>query len=125
MRLYIHYYQMKVNQVKIVQKAYINRIFRSIWICSVIIFLSMLIGVFGYHYLGGLGWVDSILNAAMILTGMGPVDPMRHTVGKLFASFYALFSGIVFLSSIAVLVSPLVHQFMFKLHVEEDGNGQG
>lgn len=85
----------------------------------------MLIGVFGYHYLGGLGWVDSILNAAMILTGMGPVDPMRHTVGKLFASFYALFSGIVFLSSIAVLVSPLVHQFMFKLHVEEDGNGQG
>jgi len=80
----------------------------------------MLIGIAGYHYLGKLDWVDSILNAAMILTGMGPVDPMKDTIGKLFASFYALFSGIVFLSSIAVLISPLVHQFMFKLHVEED-----
>ena len=85
----------------------------------------MLVGILGYHYLGNLGWVDSILNAAMILTGMGPVDPMKHTVGKLFASFYALFSGIVFLSSIAVLVSPLVHQFMFKLHVEEESKDQG
>lgn len=116
---------MKANHVKIVQKAYLNSIFRSIWISSVIISLSMLIGILGYHYFGNLGWVDSILNAAMILAGMGPVDPMNHTVGKLFASFYALFSGIVFLSSIAVLVSPIVHQFMFKLHVDEGSNEQG
>ncbi len=79
---------------------------------------SIGIGVAGYHYTGNLPWLDSFLNASMILTGMGPVDKMNTTAGKLFASFYALFSGISFLSFIAVLATPVYHRFLHKLHLD-------
>jgi uncharacterized protein involved in cysteine biosynthesis len=101
-------------------KAYYQSVFRSVAIMTLIIVFSLLIGVFGYHYWAKLSWVDALLNASMILTGMGPVSPMENDTAKLFASFYALFSGVVFLSSIAVFISPLVHQFMYKLHMEKE-----
>jgi len=66
----------------------------------------------GYHYFGLLPWIDALLNASMILTGMGPVDPMRSTAGKLFATFYALYSGIAFLTMMAVLLAPVIHRLM-------------
>ncbi|HUK63619.1 MAG TPA: hypothetical protein VLV15_09800 [Dongiaceae bacterium] len=78
---------------------------------------SLLIGVAGYHWLGRLGWVDSILNASMILTGMGPVDRMNSSAAKLFASAYALFSGVAFLTSAGVLFAPVVHRFMHRFHL--------
>jgi hypothetical protein len=112
------------KKYKIVQQAYLGRIARSLLYASIIILVSLLIGVTGYHYFAHLPWVDSLLNASMILTGMGPVDPMKDTVGKVFASLYSLFSGIVFLSSIAVFISPIIHQFMYQLHVEEDSDIQ-
>lgn len=84
-----------------------------------IIVLSLFGGIVGYHYLANLSWVDSLLNAAMILTGMGPVNPMLSTSAKLFSSFYALFSGIVFLTTIAVFISPVLHRFMATLHMDE------
>jgi hypothetical protein len=66
--------------------------------------------------------VDSLLNASFILTGMGPVDPLRTVPGKLFASAYAIFSGIAFLSTIGILMTPLAHRFLHQFHLEQ---GQG
>jgi hypothetical protein len=89
-----------------------------------IILVSLGIGIVGYHYLEGQSWIDSLLNASMILGGMGPVNPLRTTAGKLFASFYALFSGMVFLVAVGVLIAPIFHRFLhhFHIEVEESGN---
>lgn len=110
---------MKKKKQMALPKAYYRPIGRSIGYSAVIISASLLIGIVGYHFTADLPWIDALLNASMILTGMGPIDPMTNTNAKLFASFYALFSGIVFLSSIAVFISPLVHQFMYELHIED------
>jgi hypothetical protein len=86
----------------------------------VIVSGSLLIGSAGYHYFGHLPWLDALLNAAMILTGMGPVDRMENPAGKFFATFYALYSGIAFLSIVAVLVAPVIHRVIHKLHIDVD-----
>ena len=98
---------------------------RVAWHCLLaggVIAASLGMGVLGYHLLEGLPWIDSLLNASMILGGMGPVNPLATTAGKLFASFYALFSGILFLVIASILMAPVVHRFLHKLHlnVEED-----
>jgi len=80
---------------------------------------SLGIGMIGYHYFSELPWIDSLLNASMILTGMGPVDPMSTPAAKIFASIYAIYSGVAFLSTVAVFLSPIVHRFLHKLHVDE------
>ena len=79
---------------------------------------ALAIGVLGYHGIAGLGWIDSIHNASMILAGMGPVDPMPDGASKLFASAYAIFSGVVFLGTIGVFLSPIVHRFLHRFHLE-------
>ena len=84
-----------------------------------LIMISLLIGVFGYHFFGCLCWVDAFYNASMILTGMGPVAEMTGNSAKIFSSFYALFSGIIFLSTIAVLFAPMAHRLMHIMHIEE------
>ena len=76
------------------------------------------IGVLGYHYLGGLGWVDSLLNASMILGGMGPVDPLTTTSAKLFAAGYALFSGLAFIGVASLLVAPFAHRLLHRFHFD-------
>jgi len=86
----------------------------------IIVGFSLFIGSTGYAYFGGLDWVDALLNAAMILTGMGPVDRMVTTSGKLFATFYALYSGIAFLSMMAILIAPILHRFLHRFHLEDD-----
>jgi hypothetical protein len=83
-----------------------------------IIFVVLLIGIIGYHWLGELDWVDSILEASMILGGMGPVNPLKTTNVKLFAAAYALFSGLVFIAVMGTLLTPVVHRMMHKFHVE-------
>ncbi len=98
---------------------FINRVMKNFFISLVILVPSLLLGVFGYHITAGLGWTDSLLNASMILTGMGPVDPMVTQGAKLFASFYALFSGVVFLTTIAVMMAPVLHRFMHKMHLQD------
>ena len=76
------------------------------------------IGVLGYHFSEGLGWLDSLVNASMILSGMGPVNELHHAAGKWFASFYALFSGVAFITSVGVMFAPVVHRFLHKFHLE-------
>ena len=79
---------------------------------------ALAIGVLGYHALAGLAWVDAIENAAMILGGMGPVAPMTTMGAKLFASAYALFSGVVFISSVGVMIAPALHRLLHHFHLE-------
>ena len=81
-------------------------------------------GMLGYHRLAGLGWVDAFLNASMILTGMGPVSPLTTTTAKIFAGLYAIFSGLLFLGVMGIVMAPVLHRLMHRLHVaDEDVNG--
>jgi hypothetical protein len=75
-------------------------------------------GIFGYHYIARLSWIDSLLNASMILGGMGPVDPLRTDGAKIFASCYALFSGLAFIGVVSVLLAPFVHRLLHRVHAE-------
>ena len=79
---------------------------------------SLAFGAIGYHALADLPWLDATLNAAMILTGMGPVDPLRTPAAKLFGIFYALFSGVAFLTMVAVLFAPVAHRFLHRFHLD-------
>jgi hypothetical protein len=79
---------------------------------------SLGLGVLGYHYFARLPWLDALLNASMILGGMGPVDPVRSTAGKAFASGYALFSGVVFLVVVGIMIAPAAHRMLHRLHLE-------
>ena len=81
---------------------------------------ALLIGVLGYHFLEGQSLIDALLNASMILGGMGPVNPMQTTAGKLFASVYALFSGVVFLVAVGVFLAPLIHRLFHKFHLDAE-----
>lgn len=73
----------------------------------------------GYSYYEKMNWVDAYINATMILSGMGPVSPLKTDAGKIFAGSYALFSGIIFLIVIAVIFAPLVHRFLHKFLIKE------
>jgi len=101
------------------RSAFLARELRYAAAAFVVVGVSLLIGILGYHHVGHLGWVDSLLNASFILTGMGPVDPLRTVAGKLFASAYAIFSGIAFLSTIGILMTPLAHRFLHQFHLEQ------
>jgi len=79
---------------------------------------SLAIGILGYHFFENLPWIDSLVNASMILGGMGPVNELHTNLGKLFASFYALYSGIVFLVVVAVILAPLYHRFLHRFHLD-------
>jgi len=100
------------------KKVFVRRVLRSIALALGIIGVSLALGVAGYHVFAGLSWLDSLLNASMILTGMGPVNELHTTAAKLFASFYALFSGVVFITSVAVLLAPVIQRFLHKFHLE-------
>jgi hypothetical protein len=81
--------------------------------------LGLGVGIVGYHYIAGLSWIDSLLNASMILGGMGPVDPVKTDAAKIFASCYALFSGLAFIGIVSVLLAPFVHRLLHRVHAEE------
>jgi len=97
---------------------FIRRVTWHLLSALAVIFGSLFIGIIGYHFTEGLTWLDSLLNASMILGGMGPVNELHTSGGKVFASFYSLFSGIVFLVTAAILVAPVVHRFLHRLHLE-------
>lgn len=102
------------------RKEFYKRVVKYISVSMSLLGVSMAIGIAGYHFIGELDWVDSFLNAAMILTGMGPVNPMVTKAGKIFAGCYALFSGIAFLSIISVFMAPFIHRFLHKFHIAPD-----
>jgi hypothetical protein len=102
-------------------KHFVNKILRNAIVGSIVIGISLFIGVMGYRHYFNLGWVDSLYNASMILAGMGPVDTTSNDEGKIFASFYAIYSGVAFLTSVAVIFLPVVHRFLHKFKIEVEG----
>jgi hypothetical protein len=107
------------------RKAFYVRFAWSVTTTMGIVAFSLFMGSAGYHYLGDLPWIDALLNASMILAGMGPVDPIHSSAAKLFASFYALYSGIAFLTMVAILMAPLLHRFLHKFHLEVSEEERG
>jgi hypothetical protein len=88
-------------------------------VALIVIGIALGIGVVGYHGLGGLSWIDSLLNASMILGGMGPVDPLKSDTAKIFASLYALFSGLAFIGVSGLMLAPFAHRLLHRVHLEE------
>jgi len=85
----------------------------------ILLTFSLGIGMAGYRYHTGMSWMDAYLNASMILTGMGPVDQMPTPGAKFFAGTYALFSGVIFLSTVAVMFTPIVHRLLHLMHIDD------
>jgi hypothetical protein len=110
----------KRGEQMITNAAFALRLFRNFLWTLVIVGISLGGGTLGYMYFGELPWDDGLLNAAMILTGMGPVNPMRTTAGKLFSAAYALYSGLAFLSMVAILLAPVLHRFIHRFHLDDE-----
>jgi hypothetical protein len=106
----------------ITKKEFISRQIKFMGLAAIILVLSIGIGMVGYHNFGELPWIDAFLNAAMILTGMGPIDHLKTDSAKLFAAFYALYSGVAFLTFVGVLFAPIYHRFLHKFHFQMDDN---
>jgi hypothetical protein len=96
-----------------------KRILNNLVIAILIMIICLLIGIAGYHYTAEISWLDSLHNASMILSGMGPVVEIKTVSGKWFSSFYALFSGVVFITNIGVILAPALHRIFHRLHLEE------
>lgn len=96
------------------------RLVRMVSLGLVFLSVALVIGMSGYYFFEGLPWIDSFANAAMILSGMGPLNPLVTPKGKLFAGLYALFSGSTFITVVGVALSPLVHRVLHRFLLEAD-----
>ena len=112
------------NQKLATRAVFARRVARSLGFGLVLIALSLALGMTGYMTLAHLSFVDAFLDASMILGGMGPLHPLETTGGKLFASFYALFSGLVFITTASVLIAPVLHRMLHWLHQGHKNNDQ-
>ena len=106
------------------REVYLRRIARSGGAACAVVFAALFLGVSGYHWIEGIPWVDAILNAAMILGGMGPVAELRTTAGKLFAAAYALFSVLMFIVVAGLFFAPVIHRFLHVFHLEAGRKGK-
>ena len=88
---------------------FVKRFLSHFSLALLFILFSLFMGMAGYHFFDGFDWLDSFLNASMILAGMGPVDKLSSVAGKLFGGCYAIYSGIAFLSIVAVIFAPIIH----------------
>jgi hypothetical protein len=104
--------------------AFYRRLALSFAFSSVVVFGTLFMGVCGYHYFENLPWIDALVNASMLLGGMGPVDPVHTVGGKLFASFYALFCGLVLIAAVGILFAPIAHRFLHRFHLEMEDEGK-
>jgi hypothetical protein len=101
------------------KKTFYKRVAWNVLIATGVLIVSLLIGIAGYHYTANIPWLDSLHNASMILSGMGPVVTIETTVGKCFSSIYAIFCGVVFISNIGIILAPTIHRIMHRLHMDE------
>jgi hypothetical protein len=104
------------------RRLFYARVARSVAMAGAIMFGSLAVGMAGYHFLEKMPWLDAFVNAAMILSGMGPVGPVQTSAGKLFAGCYALFSGLAFIGAISIVIAPLFHRFIHRFHLEADSS---
>ncbi len=101
------------------QGQFLRRLLLHGLLALALVLVSLGIGMAGYHYLEDRDWLDAFLNAAMLLGGMGPVNKIKTDGGKLFAGFYALYAGLVFLVAVAIALAPAVHRVLHRLHLDE------
>lgn len=99
---------------------FLKRVLVAVGVGIGLLMLALAMGILGYHWFAGLGWIDSLLNASMILGGMGPVDTLTAPVAKVFASFYALFSGLIFIAIIGIVLTPIAHRVLHAFHLSEE-----
>ncbi|MBI5372991.1 MAG: hypothetical protein HZA79_13295 [Sphingobacteriales bacterium] len=96
-----------------------KRVLKNVVTAGLIMLVCLAIGITGYHYWGRASWIDSLHNASMILSGMGPVIEMPTVNGKIFSSVYALFSGVVFITNVGIILAPAIHRLFHRMHLEE------
>ena len=101
---------------------FLTRLAVNVGIVLGMVAVSLVLGMAGYHVFEGMSWLDAFLNAAMILSGMGPVADLQSSGGKLFAGFYALYSGLFLIIAAGIVLGPFLHRVMHKLHVPDDGS---
>lgn len=112
--MYEHHKQPLANRRVFAKRLALNGV-----IGLALLLFSLGIGMLGYHFLEDLSWIDSLLNASMILGGMGPVTPLQTNAGKIFASVYAIYSGVILLASVGVLATPIFHRFLHRFHLQD------
>jgi len=103
------------------RKVYYQRLVRHAVLGIIVIVVSLGLGMIGYHVFENLPWVDAFVNAAMILSGMGPVATLQTDAGKIFAGCYALFSGLTLVAILGIIFAPVVHRALHRFHLEDEG----
>ena len=101
------------------RRQFYARMARSAAVALLVVVVALGIGMVGYRAFEPMSWVDAFVNAAMILSGMGPVSSLQTDGGKIFAGCYALFSGLAFLTSLGIIIAPAFHRFLHQFHLEE------
>jgi hypothetical protein len=100
------------------RRAFYRRVVNCFLLSQVLVVAALSLGMAGYHFFENMGWVDAFVNAAMILSGMGPVATLQTDAGKIFAGCYALFSGLVFITVTGIVLAPVAHRALHKFHLE-------
>jgi hypothetical protein len=108
------------NQPLISRRLFARRVARSLAAGALIIAVSLSVGMLGYRWLENMPWIDAFANAAMILSGMGPLEPLKTDGGKLFAGLYAIYSGLAVILIAGVVFAPVVHRFLHRFHLDPD-----
>ena len=103
------------------RRTFFRRLVANLALALGLIVVSLAVGMLGYHFLGGLAWIDAFLNAAMIESGMGPVDVLMTWEAKLFAGLYALYSGLTLVATAGLILAPILHRFLHRFHLEDSG----
>ena len=101
------------------RSVFIKRLIAAFAFALGLILVALMIGIAGYHFIAGFNWIDSLLEASMILGGMGPIKELPNDGSKIFASMYALFSGLIFIGVMGLVLSPVIHRIMHKFHVDD------
>ena len=109
-----------MHQPLLDRRAFFRRVARNLAAASVLIGVSLAAGMLGYHYFEGMEWIDAFANAAMILSGMGPLEPLKTWGGKLFAGLYALYSGLALIVATGIVFAPVVHRLLHRFHVPSE-----
>lgn len=112
--------QKMIQQPQQTRAAYYRHQARNLLVSALVLGICLLAGILGYHYTDDIPWIDSLHNASMILSGMGPVVEIKSEDGKLFSSFYALFSGVVFITNIGIILTPIIHHIVHRFHLDDE-----
>ena len=107
------------------RSVFIKRVIAALVAALGLIAVALFIGIASYHFIAGFNWIDSLLEASMILGGMGPIKELPTDAAKVFASIYALFSGLIFIGVMGIVLSPVAHRIMHKFHVDEKDVNKG